>query len=540
MKKVTTIKATQGFDENGQRVKKLRVCAYCRVSTDHLGQQISFEAQVKHFSVFIQGNPNWEYVGIYADEGISGKSKAKRVEFLRMIRDAEKGLIDLIITKSISRFARNTTDCIETVRLLKGLGVGIFFEKENINTLSAESELVLTILSSIAEEELMSISQNIRWSNQKRFKEGKIQLVTERFMGYDRGKKGTLVINEEQAAIVRRIFYDSISGLGITLIARGLEADGIKNISGRTNWHTSVILGMLKNEKYVGDAILQKTVTANSITFKRKPNEGEAPMYYIKDNHPAIIDREQFEIVQTILKDRARGKGYSPEMAWKYRKRYPFSSKMFCGECGETYGHIIRNSTHPTRQYYWGCASYKEGKTEKCSIRPIKDDTISRLFIKLYNKLFTNRKILLNYAGTLKMMSEAKIDGRRIKFIDTQLEALMKQEHIIFAVQEKGYADKSLLMLEHNDLINKMGRLREEKAKLIEQINSDDVRYQKTNELIKYLDETDEPLSEFDESLFIIFIEKIIVKERECLVFHLKNGLQLEERYTINRGKDIV
>ena len=187
---------------------KLRVAAYCRVSTDSDEQATSYEAQVEHYTTFIQQNSEWEFAGIFADDGISGTNTKKREEFNRMIEECMAGRIDMIITKSISRFARNTADCIETVRLLKGLGVGVIFEKENINTLSAESELILTILSSIAEEELISTSQNIRWSNQKRFKQGKMHLVTERFMGYYRDGKGGLVINEEQAAIVRRIFNE--------------------------------------------------------------------------------------------------------------------------------------------------------------------------------------------------------------------------------------------------------------------------------------------------------------------------------------------
>lgn len=540
MKKVTTIKAVAGFNENGQRLKKPKVCAYCRVSSDHIGQQLSFEAQTGHFKSYITQNPEWDFAGVYADEGISGKSKENRTEFLRMLQDAERGLIDLIITKSISRFARNTSDCIETVRYLKSLGVGVFFEKENINTLSAESELILTILSSIAEEELMSLSQNIRWANQKRFKQGKVQLVTERFMGYDRGENGSLVVNEEQAAIVKRIFNDYVSGMGVTKIARALEADGIKNISGGTNWSPTVIRGMLKNEKYIGDAILQKTVTANNITFKRKPNEGEAPKYYVKDNHPAIIEREQFEIVQMLMDDRCRSKGNTPDMRWKFKNRYPLTQMIICGNCGAGYRHVIHNTKAVSQQYFWACSTYIQRKIDTCDMRPIKDETIKQLFIRLFNKLFTNKKILFSYADTLKMMGEAKADGKRIKEIDAEIEALMKQEHVIFAVQEKGYADKSMLILEHNNLINKMGLLREEKIRLIEQLNSEDLRFKRTQDLISFLSGFEKPLEEFDENLFKKIIERIVVKERECLVFHLVNGLQLEERYTLKRGTDIV
>jgi site-specific DNA recombinase len=540
MKKVTTIKAAPGFDETGKRIKKLRVAAYCRVSTLNEEQQNSFDAQIRHYRSLIEKNTEWELAGIYADEGISGKSKEHRIEFIRMIKDAEKHNIDLIITKSISRFARNTADCIEAVRMLKGLGVRVFFEKENINTLNAESELVLTILSSIAEEELASMSENIRWSNQRRFRQGKMQLVTERFMGYDRDGKGGLVINEEQAAVVRRIFDECISGLGVTMIARGLEADGIKNVSGNSSWSPSVILGMLKNEKYIGDAILQKTVTANSITFERKVNEGEAPKYYIRDNHPAIIDREKFEAIQLILKDRSRRKGYSPDMAWKYQNRYPMSEKIVCGNCGRSFRHMVRNSTYPSRQYYWGCANYIERKIACCHIQPVKNATLEALFVRVFNKLLTNRKILTSFAATLKRVNEAKIGGGKIKELNDEIDALINQEHVLLELNEKGITDKTMLRIEHEELIGKLGQIRTERNALIQQVESQDDRLRKTNELISLFDDVRKPIERFDADLFDKLVDKIVVKERECIVFYLKNGMELEERYEFKRGDDIV
>jgi len=210
LKKIQTIKATV------IKEKKLRVCAYCRVSTDQAEQRNSFSAQVEHYTGYIKNNPAWNFAGIYADEALSGKNAAKRPQFMRMVSDAENKKFDLILTKSISRFARNTADCLETVRKLKLIGIGIYFEKENINTLNSESELMLSILSSVAEEELVSISQNMRWSNQRRFKQGKIMINTTRFLGYDKERNGYLIINEEQAVIVRRIFKDYLSGLGIS------------------------------------------------------------------------------------------------------------------------------------------------------------------------------------------------------------------------------------------------------------------------------------------------------------------------------------
>ena len=297
MKRIRTIQAAV-LEE-----KKLRVCAYCRVSTDQADQKNSLSAQVEHYTAYIKNNPAWYFAGIFADEALSGKNAAKRPEFMRMVKDAENKKIDLIITKSISRFARNTSDCLETVRKLKAIGVGIYFEKESINTLNAESELMLSILSSVAEEELVSISQNMRWAYQRRFKNGQSKINTTRFLGYDKDKNGNLIINEEQAVIVRRIFKDYLSGLGTSRIAKGLEA---KNISGNNKWAVSTIRDIINNEKYVGDMLLQKTITKD---FKKKRNKGEVPMYYVKDSHPAIINREDFEKAQELMVERAKSKG---------------------------------------------------------------------------------------------------------------------------------------------------------------------------------------------------------------------------------------
>lgn len=540
MKRITTIKAAPSFDSEGKRIKKLRVCAYCRVSTMHEEQQTSFDAQVRHYSAMIENNPEWLFAGIYADEGISGKSKKNRLEFLRMVRDAENHKIDLVITKSISRFARNTTDCIETIRLLKGWGVGVMFEKENINTLSAESELILTILSSIAEEELISMSQNIRWSNQKRFKQGKLHLVTERFMGYDRDGKGGLVINEEQAAIVRRVFEESISGKGITLIARDLEADGIKNVSGGSRWQPSVVLGMLRNEKYVGDALLQKTVTANSITFKRKANEGEAPQYYIRDNHPPIIERDKYELVQELLSERIRGKGYTPEMAWKYHIRYPFSEKISCGKCGRGFRHQIHNCSCKSRQNFWACANYIERRVSTCDMRPVKNATLEKLFVRVFNKLLLNRQLLANFSATLRMVSHAKVGGGKLDAINAEIDSLLRQEHVLLQLYEKGTADKTLLRVEHEELISKLGRIRAERSGILQEIDGQDERVKQTEDLMTFFEGIEEAIEAFDAELFATIVDKLVVKSRERIVFRLKNGMELEERYVWRRGDDKV
>ena len=359
-------------------------------------------------------------------------------------------------------------------------------------------------------------------------------------MGYDRDGKGGLVINEGQAAIVRRVFEESISGKGVTLIARDLEADGIKNVSGGSRWQPSVVLGMLRNEKYVGDALLQKTVTANSITFKRKANEGEAPQYYIRDNHPAIIERDKFELVQELLSERIRGKGYTPEMAWKYQNRYPFSEKITCGKCGRGFRHQIHNCSSKFRQNFWACANYIERRVSTCDMRPVKNATLEKLFVRVFNKLLLNRQLLANFSATLRRVSHAKVGGGKLDAINAEIDSLLRQEHVLLQLYEKGTADKTLLRVEHEELISKLGGIRAERSGILQEIEGQDERVKQTEDLITFFEGIEEPIEAFDAELFATIVDKLVIKTRERIVFHLKNGMELEEQYVWRRGDDKV
>lgn len=251
------------------------MAAYCRVSTDQLEQLSSYEAQVSYYTNYINGHPDYECAGIYADEGISGTNTKKREQFNKMIEDCKNGKIDAIITKSISRFARNTLDCLNYVRMLKELGIGVIFEKENINTLDSKGEVLLSILSSLAQDESRSISENSTWGIRRRFEQGKVTVNHTKFMGYDKDEEGNLVINEKQAKIVRRIYTDYINGKGPNRIAKEFEEEGILNWNGKAKWYESSIRKMLSNEKYKGDALLQKTYTVDFLSKKRAVNKGE-------------------------------------------------------------------------------------------------------------------------------------------------------------------------------------------------------------------------------------------------------------------------
>lgn len=302
---VNIIPATKRSAEGGGQIRKLRslrVAAYCRVSTGDESQQTSYTTQKIFYTELIMRKPGWTLAGIYADEAISGTSRAKRIQFNTMMEDAANGKIDYIVTKSISRFARNTVDTLDCVRQLRRLNppVGIYFEKENIDTLDATGELILTILSALAQDESRSISDNIRWAIQKKFQRGEAMVDLNRMLGYDKGPNGEWLINEEQAKIVRYIFDQYISGTGSSRIACELNQNGIRTLQ-NCIWRSDSIMRILRNEKYVGDLECQKTVTKNFLTHESAVNTGEAPKYYVKDHHTAIIDRQTWNKVQMLL-----------------------------------------------------------------------------------------------------------------------------------------------------------------------------------------------------------------------------------------------
>ena len=311
---------------------KLRVAAYCRVSTDSDEQATSYDAQVEHYTELIQKNPEWEFAGIYADDGISGTNAKKREDFNRMIDDCEAGNIDMIITKSISRFARNTLDCLKYIRKLKEKNIPIFFEKESINIMDAKGEVLITIMDSLAQQESQSLSQNVKLGLQLRYQSGQVQVNHNHFLGYTKDADGNLIIDPAQAEVVKRIYREYLEGYSMDRIAKGLEADGILTGAGKTKWLTSTINKILRNEKYIGDALLQKTYTTDFLNKTRVKNNGIVPQYYVEGNHEAIIPKDIFLRVQEelvrrrVVKTSANGKKRS------YSCSHCFAQIVICGE----------------------------------------------------------------------------------------------------------------------------------------------------------------------------------------------------------------
>ncbi|PID82057.1 MAG: recombinase family protein, partial [Clostridiales bacterium] len=309
-KTVTTIPASiSKFTKTPiNNVKKRRVAGYARVSTDHEDQVSSYDAQIDYYTNYIKSRDDWEFVKLYTDEGISATNTKKREGFNNMVRDAISGKIDLIVTKSVSRFARNTVDSLSTIRKLKEHGCEVYFEKESIWTFDSKGELLITIMSSLAQEESRSISENCTWGQRKRFKDGKVTVPFKRFLGYDKGENGSLVVNEKEAKVVKRIYALFLKGYSPFGIAKILTEEGIKTPGGKNKWGQSTVKSILTNEKYKGDALLQKVFTVDYLTKKKKVNEGEVPQYYVKNNHEAIIKPATFERVQREMALRTNSK----------------------------------------------------------------------------------------------------------------------------------------------------------------------------------------------------------------------------------------
>lgn len=394
---VTVIHAKKVIDntkvENKEN-KKIRVAAYCRVSTDQDEQLNSFENQVQYYTNYINNNPKYKMAGIYADEGISGTNAKKRKEFMRMIEDCEAKKIDLVITKSISRFARNTQDCLMYSRKLKNLGIGIIFEKENISTLDSTGELLFTILSSLAQDESRNISENCKWGIRSKFQKGIPHINTYKFMGYDKNEEGRLVINNEEAKLVRRIYREFLEGFNPANIAKRLNEEGIPGVSGKPKWLRVTIEGMLKNEKYKGDSLLQKTYTADFLTRKQVKNNGEVDQYYVENSHPAIIKEEEWEAVQQEFK---RRKEYMKEHKIN-RYGYngcdsPYISKVVCGCCGEIYG---RKSWASRNTHYWECnRRFKKKGSRRCVSFNIKEEILNKTFVIAWNSIINIKDELM-------------------------------------------------------------------------------------------------------------------------------------------------
>lgn len=379
--------------------KKLRVAAYCRVSTLLEQQEGSYEAQVDYYTEKINSNTNWKCAGIFADDGKSATQTKKRDDFNAMIDECMAGKIDLVLTKSVSRFARNTVDALQCIRKLKEKNIPVIFEKEGVNTMESGGELLITILSSQAQEESRNISENTRWGLTRRFENGIISVNHKKFLGYTKDEEGNLVVVPEEAVIVKRIYREYLEGKSIIQIAKGLEVDGIKTVTGLSQWNVGTIDRMLSNEKFCGDACMQKTYTVDFLTKKRVKNKGYVPQYYIEDNHEAIIPKELFNQVQVEKTRRAslhkasiarKAKKEKQEKS-KYSSKYVLTELLICAECGHAYRRQTW-SKYGQKTAVWRCEDrLKQGASSRCQNSPtLKEEQLHDAIMNAINKVVDN------------------------------------------------------------------------------------------------------------------------------------------------------
>ena len=499
-----------------EQAKKLRVAAYARVSSDSADQLNSFATQVAYYTDFIQSKDEWEFAGLYADEAVSGTTAEKRDDFQRLLADCRTGKIDRILVKSISRFARNTLDCLQTVRELKQLGVAVEFEKEGIDTGNMGSEMLLSILGSAAQEESLSISKNLKWSYRRRMKSGDF-ITCNAPLGYFL-KDGALVPDPQEVPIVQYIFSSYLAGHSMDEIATFLNDQEAKySRKEMTRWYRTSIRYILSNEKYIGDSLLQKTFTPNELPLVNIRNRGQLSQFYVKDSHPAIIPLEMFEAVQRLMKRRAATHTAKPKPGG-----FPLSHMMKCGFCGSTFQrHLKKEGAR------WCCYQHRKDKS-LCVMEVVAESEVYQTFLLMYNKLLDNKNLILRVmlAQLIELQSKTTFARPEIVDLNQKISDLARQNHSLSRLQAKGCID-SAIFIERSNRNNKLiEELRFELRQLQEPDRVSETIDQ-TNLLLDLLDDA-QPMLEFEPSIFKSMIKEITVYP-EKFSFVLSNGLVLCE-----------
>lgn len=514
-KKMKIIPARRRVGSNpeliGEETPKLRVAAYCRVSTEYEEQNSSYQTQVSHYTNYILSHDGWDLVKVYADDGISGTNTKKREQFNQMIDDCMVGKIDLIITKSISRFARNTLDCLQYIRKLKDKNIGVYFEKENIKTTDAKGEVLLTIMASLAQQESQSLSQNVKLGLQYRYQQGKVMVNHNWFLGYTKDEEGHLIVDPEQAKIVKRIYYEYLEGYSCKQIARRLTADGIPNGAGNTIWGDSNIASILKNEKYIGDALLQKSYTIDFLTKKRIRNQGIMPQYYIKDDHEAIIPKDLFRRVQEERKRRRAGIKVPCGKTRHYNNRTCFSQRLFCGRCGDLYQRVFY-ATNNGKKARWRCITRHDRDLPNCLGRTISEEELKDICVQAFNKIIKSGKKFRSQLQNNLSKAINQINEDQLHKLDRELDRL--QILLINKSPNSPDYDKSA------DQITVIQKQRDDTE---QQLGRQQDIVQEHVDLQNFITNHSKKLEHFDEHLVRHLIKKITVYETYYDV-EFKNG----------------
>ena len=513
--------------------RQLRVAAYCRVSTDDEEQLTSYEAQKNYYTDKIMTNKEWTMAGIFADEGITGTSARKRPEFLRMIRQCKQGKIDIVLTKSISRFARNTVDCLNYVRALKELGIAVIFEKENMNTLEIDSEIIITMLGAFAQSESESISANVRWGIRQAMKEGKATIQYKYLYGYRKGDDGKPEIIPDQAEVVRKIYDLFLSGTPVRGIQEYLNANSVPNINGEPKWARSAIDSILTNEKYCGDVLLQKTYIDDCINKKVKKNTGQLPMYLVQNHHEGIISRETFDAAQAELARRSAGKSPSKKNAptgrSRYSSKYALSDRLYCGECGTRYQRCTWRNRDGSKRIVWRCVSRLDYGKRYCHDSPTLDEEpLHRAILDAINSAVKDKDNIIYNLKSAMEKELAPVAGQQLSLseIDNQLEQLNTEfSKVLAEASESG--DQAAYSDRFREIMQKQTALKAERGEIQRMLAESGKAAAHIEQCRQAAETTPSAITEWDEALIRQVVESVTVEVNSKLTVQLKNGIEV-------------
>ena len=532
--KVITIPAKPDAAKQQVIPRQLRVAAYCRVSTDDEEQLTSYEAQQTYYTDKIMTNRVWTMAGIFADEGITGTSARKRPEFLRMIRQCRQKKIDIILTKSISRFARNTVDCLNYIRILRELGIAVLFEKENINTLEADSEILITMLGAFAQAESESISANVRWGKRQAMREGKTIIQYNRLYAYEKGEDGKPKIIQEQAEVVRSIYEQYLSGASLRMIKDRLETEQIPNVTGGSQWTITAIRSILTNEKYCGDVLLQKTYISDCISRKVIRNTGQLPMYLVQNHHEGIVERKTFDAVQAEMARRSAGKSPSKKNAptgmTSYASKYALSERLVCGECGTLYRRCTW-SKQGRKRIVWRCVSRLDYGTKYCHNSPTLDEEpLQKAILAAINSVMSQKSTLIRQITSAMEMELAPVPGESMSLADIERRLGELNDQTRELVAESARAeDASACTAQLRAVMNEAAVLKEKRALIEEQRQSNAQAVRRIEDAAAAMAQASTHISEWDEALIRQLVDTVKVNSAEKITVFLRGGVQVEQ-----------
>lgn len=536
-KNISVIPPKQAYDRTiHPQMKTLRVAAYCRVSTLQEQQETSYEAQVAYYTEKIRSNPNWKLAGIFADDGKSATSTAKRSDFQAMIDACMDGKIDMVITKSISRFARNTVDSLTNIRKLKEKNIAVFFEKEGINTIEGSGELLITILSSQAQEESRNISENCHWGIVRKFENGMVIVNHSKFLGYTKDKEGNLVIVPEEAELVRRIFRLFLEGNSSYRIKRILESENIKTVTGHKVWSATVIDKMLVNEKYMGDALMQKTYTVDFLTKKKVINRGIVPQYYIEDNHEAIIPKELFHRVQeekarrsAIYRPAAKKKG--EPVKGKYSSKYVLSDICVCAECGQPYRRQVW-SKYGQKKAVWRCDNRLKHGSKRCRHSPtLKEETLHEAIMAAIDSVVEDQGEFVQAfrENVIRIIGSYSKDTVATEF-DKQIAERQQQMMKLIEDSAKTECADEVFDKEYRVIADEIKELKKKRAKAVRERQLAESYDQRVQDMESYMKKTNYLKREFDDDLVRRLLQTVKVINENKLEIQFKSGIVMTQR----------